>query len=192
MSTLRVPVEAYILGLLPQSNSGRPARGNSLRPLVNGLAVPSFWNRTEINEAFAGANEIWKRGADIEFTPVNISARTECVPADENGMWVHFVQNLRPRGPGIGVGFLYDLPSIDGGWGGGRVVVLSGLKASSGLAGFAGRLLAHELGHVLTSSPAHSTDPSNLMFDAQNPRQVNAGMLTEDQARAARARAVAI
>jgi hypothetical protein len=131
-----------------------------------------FWSRAEVTQAFADANRIWIREAEIEFTPVEISERSEVVPADENGMWIHFVNNLSPRTPGIGVGFVYDLPSQEGGWGGGRIAAISGKKAESGLPGFAGNLLAHELGHVLMDDPNHSlalNETSNLMYGASNP-----------------------
>ncbi len=118
-SRIRIPVKAYILGLFPQfagvSPGGTSTHGENLRPLANGLAVPSFWSRADVTQAFADANRIWIREAEIEFTPVEISERTEVVPADENGMWIHFVNNLSPRTRGIGVGFVYDLPSHEGG-----------------------------------------------------------------------------
>lgn len=195
MTRIRVPVEAYVLSLFPQTENkvqgrGRiPRRGQSLQALVNGLAIPSFWTSAEISEAFSGANNIWKREADIEFTPVNIIPRSESVPADENRMWPYFLNNMAPRSRGVSVSFVYDLPSHDGGWGGGRIAVVSGLKARSGIAGFAGSLLAHELGHVLLSSPNHSAEVSNLMYGSRNPRMANAGLLNPAQVVAARSRA---
>jgi hypothetical protein len=154
--------------------------------------LPSFWGRDEIDAAFAEANRIWTRGADIEFSPVTVSQRSEAVPADEQGMWIHFVNNLSPRTRGIAVGFVYDLPSDEGGWGGGRIAVIAGVKVWSGIAGFAGNLLAHELGHVLMDDPNHLTandDPSNLMFGRRNPRVANAGLLNSTQVTTARTRA---
>lgn len=194
MSRISVPVCAYILSLYPQSASGSQGQsgGQRLQALANGLAVPSFWSRASITQAFADANSIWIREADIEFSPVNISERSESVPADENGMWIHFVNHLPPRSRGVGVGFVYDLPSHEGGWGGGRVVLVSGLKVRLGLPGFAGSLLAHELGHVLTNSDSHSSDPSNLMYDTRNPRVANAGLLDQSQVALARGRAQSI
>lgn len=195
MTRINVPVQAYILGLLPQSAGGargaaRTQRtGQQFQALVNGLAVPSFWTRPEISQAFAEANRIWIREAEIEFSPVTISERSEMVPADENGMWAHFINHLTPRQRGIGVGFVYDLPSHEGGWGGGRVVAISGQKARSGLPGFAGNLLAHELGHVLIDDPNHALSgnvPSNLMYGSRNPRIANAGMLNQRQITLAR------
>ena len=199
MSRIRVPVKAYILGLFPQSAGvspgGAATQGQNLRPLANGLAVPSFWNRVDIIQAFAGANRIWIREAEIEFTPVDISERTEVVPADENGMWIHFVNSLSPKTRGIGVGFVYDLPSQEGGWGGGRIAAISGEKAESGLPGFAGNLLAHELGHVLMDDPNHTlarSETTNLMYGARNPRVANAGLLNEQQINIARNNALKI
>ncbi len=201
MSRIRIPVEAYILGLFPQSRDGNrrrtgtPRRGQRLPALANGLAVPSFWSRAEINQAFATANRIWIREADIEFAPVNVSARVVTVPADERGMWYGFVNQLGPRSGGIGVGFVHDLPSHEGGWGGGRIAVVSGRKARSGLPDFAGSLLAHELGHVLIDDPNHELahdDASNLMFGRRHPRVANAGLLTPDQISAAQRRARAL
>jgi hypothetical protein len=194
-------VDAYILALFPKSLSAsqqasRSVAGSTvLQPLALGLAVPSFWTRHQITQAFDAANGIWTREADIEFAPVTITERTESVPADENGMWIHFVNHLAPKTRGIGVGFVYDLPSDEGGWGGGRIAVISGQKAGEGIAGFAGSLLAHELGHVLIDDPLHSmanNDPSNLMYGSRNPRVANAGLLNKNQVKLARTRALGI
>ena len=194
---IRVSVKAYILTLYPQSGgagrSGGAVQGQNLRALASGLAVPSFWSRAEISQAFEEANRIWVREADIEFTPVETSERDEVVPADENGMWIHFVNHLSPGARAVGVGFVYDLPSNEGGWGGGHVAVLSGNKARSGLSGFAGNLLAHELGHVLTDDPNHilaGGAASNLMHGSRNPRVANAGILNQQQISIARTRAL--
>jgi hypothetical protein len=194
MSRIRVRIEAYILGLFPQSSGASPGRGQRLRALANGLAVPSFWTSTEITRTFAEANRIWIREADIEFSPISISRRTETVPADDHGMWVHFLNHLRPRGGGVGVGFVFDLPSNEGGWGGGRIAVISGQKARSGLPGLAGNLLAHELGHVLMGDPNHglARRPSNLMHGVRNPGMANAGILNQRQIDIARRRAQTI
>jgi hypothetical protein len=192
---IRVSVKAYILTLYPQSggSGGGAVQGQNLRALAMGLAVPSFWSRAQISQAFDEANRIWIREADIEFTPVEISERDEVAPADENGMWIHFVNHLSPGARAVGVGFVYDLPSNEGGWGGGHVAVLSGKKARSGLPGFAGNLLAHELGHVLTDDPNHvlaAGDASNLMHGSRNPRVANAGILNQQQISIARTRAL--
>ncbi|MEE9491904.1 MAG: hypothetical protein V3W04_00800 [Gammaproteobacteria bacterium] len=198
MSTIRVPAKAYILSLLPQSADVGPGhsrfqpRGRRLQALANGLAVPSFWTPNEINRAFSDANDIWKREADIEFTPILISIRSEQVPADEGRMWPYFLNHLSPRTRGVSVSFVYDLPSHEGGWGGGRIAVVSGQRIGSGLAGFAGSLLAHELGHVMLNSPNHSNDVSNLMYGNRNPRMANAGLLNSTQVRSARSRALSI
>lgn len=196
MSTITVPVQAYILTLYPES---APARSRSVRgsgqqlgALAGGLAVPSLWSRSEINSAFAEANRIWGREADIQFSPVDIRERDAVVPADENGMWAYFVNHLTPRTRGIGAAFVHDLPSNEGGWGGGRVVAVSGVKARLGLSGFPGNLLAHELGHVLSNSPDHSSESGNLMHHGRNPRVANAGLLTPEQATAARQRAATL
>jgi hypothetical protein len=159
------------------------------------LALPSFWTRHQITQAFDDANAIWKREADIEFTPVTISERSESVPADEQGMWAHFLNHLTPQTRGVGVGFVYDLPLGEGGWGGGRIAVISGEKVSEGLSGFAGSLLAHELGHVLIDDPLHTLandDPSNLMYGSRHPRVMNAGLLNKRQVNLARTRALAV
>lgn len=201
MSRIRVPIKAYILSLFPQSASAsrrspRPVPGGQqLQALVNGLALPSFWTQAEISQAFAEANRIWIREADIEFSPIDVSSRTEVVPADERGMWIHFINHLSPHTRGISVSFVYDLPSQEGGWGGGRIAVISGRKASSGLPGFAGNLLAHELGHVLIDDPNHRyshNSPSNLMYGHRNPRVANAGLLNPQQVNMARRRAQSI
>jgi hypothetical protein len=198
MSRILVRVEAYFLDLYPQSvgltrGGGASSSGQTLRPLANGLALPSFWGRDEIDAAFTEANRIWIREADIEFSPIAVSERSEAVPADERGMWIHFVNSLSPRTRGIAVGFVYDLPSDEGGWGGGRVAIIAGIKAWSGIAGFAGSLLAHELGHMLIDDPNHLSangDPSNLMFGRRNPRVANAGLLNAGQVSTARTRAM--
>ena len=196
MSTINVPVQAYILALYPASVQprGRSAgtSGQQLDSLAQGLAIPSFWSRSEIDSAFAEANRIWGREADIQFSPVDVRERDVVVPADENGMWACFVNQLTPRSRGIGAAFVQDLPTNEGGWGGGRIVAISGVKARSGLSGFPGNLLAHELGHVLTDSPHHSSESGNLMHHSRNPRVANAGLLTPEQVRDARQRAAAL
>ena len=193
MNPIRITVQAYILDLLPQ-NVGRqpqqprtPSQGQQLQSLANGLALPSFWSPNEINDAFTLANHIWDQ-AKIEFTPVNISRRTEVVPADENGMWIHFVNRLSPRW-GIAVAFVFDLPSNEGGWGGGRIAAVAGAKAIGALAGYQGRILAHELGHILLNTPNHESSPSNLMFGQRHPRVATADLLEPRQITAARTRA---
>jgi hypothetical protein len=163
-----------------------------LQSLANGLALPSFWTRAEIAQAFADANQVWVREADIEFAPINICERSDTVPDDERNMWIYFINHLTPQAGSVGVGFVYDLPSHEGGWGGGRVALISGRKARSGLAGFAGNLLAHELGHILVDDPNHllaRNDTSNLMYGNRNPRVANAGILNQRQIDLARARA---
>ncbi len=105
MVTIKVPVQAYILNLFPENVRGRSlsdprqpvasAKGQQLRSLANGLAVTSFWSVEDIYEAFAGANAVWAQ-AMIEFIPVAIAKRSEAVPADEDGMWIAFVNRLRP------------------------------------------------------------------------------------------------
>ena len=67
--------------------------------------------------------------------------------------------------------------------------MVSGQKARSGLPGFAGSLLAHELGHVLFNSPKHESSPSNLMFERRHPRVVSANLLEPTQITQARTRA---
>ena len=194
---LQVPVEAYILTLYPKDLDpprrapGAPAQSSELTAIALGLAVPSFWSSGQITQAFADANAIWTREADIEFRPVNITQRSEAVPANERDMWIHFINHLSPAGRAIGVGFVYDLPSDEGGWGGGRVAAISGKKASEGIAGFGGNLLAHELGHVLIDDPLHqmADGPSNLMYGSRNPRVANAGLLNPRQVELARTKA---
>lgn len=201
MARIRVAVDAWMLDLFPQTERQRraaaraDAQASRLRPLASGLAVPSFWSAHGITQAFDAANRIWIREADIEFAPVVISERTETVPAESRGMWIHFINNLSPGGRGVGVAFVYDLPDEEGGWGGGRIAAISGLKAAEGLPGFAGNLLAHELGHVLIDDPQHGLagdDHSNLMHRSRNPRVANAGMLNPRQVQLARTRALAL
>ena len=192
MNPIRIAIQAYILGLMPQSVCGRhqptgTSSGQQLQALANGLALPSFWSESEINDAFTLANHVWDQ-AKIEFTPVNISRRTEVVPADENGMWIAFVNRLSPRS-GIAVAFVFDLPSNEGGWGGGRIAAVAGAKAIGALTGYQGRILAHELGHVLLNTPGHLSSPSNLMFGRRHPRVATADLLEPNQIATARARA---
>jgi hypothetical protein len=99
-----------------------------------------------------------------------------------------FVNHLSPRS-GIGAAFVFDLPSNEGGWGGGRIVVVAGAKAIGALPGYQGRILAHELGHLLLNTPHHELSPSNLMFDRRHPRVVTADRLEQHQIAAARTRA---
>ena len=201
MNKISVNICAYILALYPNNlraaeGSRRAATpGQRLDSLAHGLALPSFWSREEILSAFVEANRIWGREADIEFNPINVSRRSHTVPAEGNRMWPVFLRHLRPKGRGIGVGFVFDLPGDEGGWGGSRIVVLSGEKARAGLAGNAGNLLAHELGHVLIDDPQHllaGDERSNLMYRSRNPMQANAGILNDEQKRLARERAATV
>jgi hypothetical protein len=193
MNLIQVAVQAYMLALFPQILSRQPPRqqtraeGLQLESLARGLALPSFWTSAEINDAFAVANRIWAQAA-IEFRPVTISRRAEVVPADESQMWICFVNRLSPRS-GIAVAFVYDLPSNEGGWGGGRIAAVAKAPGNA-LEGFSGRILAHELGHVLFDSPFHTdSSPSNLMFGQRHPRVVTADLLEPDQITRARTRA---
>jgi hypothetical protein len=197
MNPIRIAILAYILDLFPQTIGPRPrqqpaASGSAqqLQALANGLALPAFWTESEINDAFALANRIWDQ-AKIEFTPVTISRRSEVVPADENGMWACFVNRLTPRS-GVGVAFVFDLPSDEGGWGGGRIAAVAEAKAIGAIDGYQGRILAHELGHVLLNTPFHHSSPSNLMFGRRHPRVVTADLLEPEQITAARTRAQAM
>jgi hypothetical protein len=198
MKRITVEISAYILTLYPNcpraaaASKGTAKGVKGLKSLAMGLAVPSFWSRKEILDTFVEANRIWIREAEIEFKPIRVSQRDEVVPADETRMWPYFLRHLKPTGKGIGVGFVHDLPGDEGGWGGGRIVVLSGEKARAGLAGNAGNLLAHELGHVLIDDPEHKLakdNHNNLMYKSRNARVANAGILNTEQKQKARERA---
>jgi hypothetical protein len=194
MNRINVAVRAYILSLFPQNvraTPGTPSVAPSVpqvQALAHGLAVPSFWTVRDINEAFAIANRIWAQGV-IEFSPVTISQRTITVPADEKGMWIAFVNQLSPAS-GIAVGFVHELPPGEGGWGGGRVAAVRWTDNS--IQGFHGRILAHELGHVLLNTPSHVTTTSNLMSGQRHPRVVTADLLDTGQISQARSRAQAL
>lgn len=191
MDPISVAVRAYILGLFPHDVRARPQPQPSrpavplVQALANGLAIPSFWTTGDINEAFLIANRIWAQAA-IEFRPVAISERELVVPADENGMWATFVNQLSPPS-GIAVGFVHELPPGEGGWGGGRVAAVRWTE--NAIEGFHGRILAHELGHVLLNTPGHVTTTSNLMSGQRHPRVVTADQLEPGQISQARARA---
>lgn len=188
MSTIRVGVKAFIYDMLPGGPTPRPPGPLRLRALENGLAMPSFWHTAEINEAFTYANQVWAR-ADIEFSRPVIQRGSGCVPADDDNLWIHFVNQF--RGSGVGVYFVNDLPSNEGGWGGGRIAVIAGAKSIGALRGYQGRILAHELGHVLLGD-THHHDPSNLMYDRRNPRQAYADLLDDTQIGKARRRAASL
>lgn len=197
MDIIKIAVQAYVLGLFPQ-NFDRPARpqtiirsqGRELESIANGLAVPSFWSESEIQDAFAIAGKVWAR-ASIEFSPITISKRKVVVPADEDAMWIAFVNQLSPR-KGIAVGFVHDLPSDEGGWGGGKIAIVSGKETDGALAGYAGSVLAHEIGHMLFDSPNHEGERSNLMFGSRNPKVATADLLEDWQIEKARRRAAAL
>jgi hypothetical protein len=197
MDTIKVAVQAYILGLFPQ-NFDRPVRtqtitrsqGRQLDAIANGLAVPSFWSAKEIEDAFAIANKVWGR-ASIEFAPITITKRSVVVPADEDGMWIAFVNKLSPRS-GVAAAFVHDLPSDEGGWGGGKIAIVSGKETDGALPGYAGSVLAHEIGHMLFDSPDHEGERSNLMFGSRNPKVATADLLEGWQIEKARRRAVTL
>jgi hypothetical protein len=199
MAKIQVPIEAYILSLLPDDPWGKnkskekekdkKAKGpeDELQALANGLALPSFWSNEQIKALFAHANKVWAQ-AEIEFSPIQISSLTEVVPADASKMWIHFLNHI-PPGKGIGAAFVNDLPSNEGGWGGGRIVVIAEEKGVGAVPTFLGSVLAHELGHVLLNTPDHEESPSNLMYHDRHPRKVNADLLEPEQIKAARERA---
>jgi hypothetical protein len=198
MDVIKISVQAYMLDLMPEhigrlSERPKPQTPSSvlqLTALANGLALPSFWTEDEIKQAFEGANKVWDQ-AKIQFAPVTISSRTEAPPADEDGMWRHFVNRLSPHS-GIAVAFVYDLPSDEGGWGGGKIAAISGAKATGAIEGFEGRILAHEMGHILLNTPEHRTTPSNLMYGSRHPRVVTADLLDGTQIDKARSIANAL
>ncbi len=194
MDPIQIPVQAYILDLLPRSFDRLPPRKpgepERLETLALGLAIPSFWTATAINATFALANKVWKQ-AKIEFAPVTITGRSESVPADETATWIHFVNRLTPP-KGIGVAFVDDLPSDEGGWGGGRIAAIADVDTDKALPGFLGSVLAHELGHILLDTPGHESAVSNLMFGKRNPRVATADLLTADQITTARKRAATL
>jgi hypothetical protein len=170
-----------------KSKGKKKPSGLQLDALANGLAIPSFWLSSDIKATFSRANKIWSQAA-IEFAPIQISARAEVVPADENGMWIHFLNHLRPSA-GIAVGFVYDLPSDEGGWGGGRIAVIAEAKADGAIDGYLGSVLAHELGHVLLNTPDHEDTEHNLMYAQRNRRKAYADLLEPGQIKTARERA---
>jgi hypothetical protein len=194
MGTIRIAVRAVKLSLYPQGSGGRPrtvrAGAQRLRALANGLAVPSFWTDPQITEAFRVANRVWAQ-AEIEFAPVTICPGSATMPADEDGMWIALINQLSPRN-GIAAGFVHDLPSNEGGWGGGRIAIVAGKRADGALEGYRGRILAHELGHVLLGEGHELASPSNLMFDRRHPRVVSADILESEQITRARTRAQAL
>jgi hypothetical protein len=191
MNRINIAVRAHILSLFPQNVRATPSAPSvapgvpQVQALAQGLAVPSFWTISDINDAFAIANRIWAQ-AVIEFSPVTISQRTIPVPADDNAMWIAFVNQLSPPS-GIAVGFVHELPPGEGGWGGGRVAAVRWTE--NAMQGFHGRILAHELGHVLLNTPGHVTTTSNLMSGQRHPRVVTADLLEPGQISQARSRA---
>jgi hypothetical protein len=103
-------------------------------------------------------------------------------------MWIALVNQLSPRS-GVAAGFVQDLPANEGGWGGGRIAVVAGQKADGALEGYRGRILAHELGHILLGQDHETNSPSNLMFDRRHPRVMSADQLEDWQITQARTRA---
>jgi hypothetical protein len=191
MSRINLAIRAYILSLFPQNIRATPSAPSvapgvpQVRALAQGLAVPSFWTTSDINDALTIANQVWAQ-ADIEFSPVTISQRTITVPADEDGMWIAFVNQISPQS-GIAVGFVDELPPSEGGWGGGRIAAVR--WTDNAIQGFHGRILAHELGHVLLNTPGHVMTASNLMFGQRHARVVTADLLEPGQISQARSRA---
>ena len=191
MDTIRISIQAYITDLFPQGSPSRRSGGQRVQALANGLAMPSFWSEAEIRQTFKEVNHIWDQ-AKIEFAPVQITRRTDTVPADGDSLWAYIVNNMTPR-HGIGVAFVFDLPSNEGGWGGGRVAAIAGAKSLNALPGYKASVVAHELGHVLLGATHHNhTEPSSLMYDRRNPRIVSANLLDEAEITTARRRAAAL
>ena len=198
MPVITIPACAYMLSMFPENLDGRASSGSTgvIATLEAGLALPSFWTAGEVTAVFAAANAIWMREAEINFAPVTVSERSIVVPANGDDMWHALINRATPMpGHGIGVSFVYDLPDSEGGWGAGRTAAISGEKATSGIAGFGGNLLAHELGHVLMDDINHMMAEgvsSNLMYGHRNPRVANAGQLNARQVARARERAAAL
>ena len=199
MSTISVPAAGIILSLIgDETASASRSREPGMRALAAGLILVSFWTREQITRAFTQANRIWLREADIRFSPVNVSERTEAVPADDLGMTNRLINRLiGPSTPGLAVGFVHDTAGVEAGWGAGRIAVLSSMKARPENGTFAGHLLAHELGHILIEDPFHGMangDRDNLMHPspADSSGNVNAGKLNGRQVEIARERAQAL
>jgi hypothetical protein len=194
MNTITIAAYAYMVDLLPRdsqsrlrSPSPRPDPNNpGIKALEDGLALPSFWTVPEIRDAFTLANAKWDQ-AKISFNLVTVASREEVVPADGDGMWRTLVNRLRPPS-GIAVAFVFDLPSDEGGWGGGHHAVIGGAKAIGAITGYQGGILAHELGHILLGIE-HDDSPSNLMVGRRHPRIVYADQLTPEQIETARVNA---
>ena len=193
MKKINIPLKAHVLTLYPQPATKKQEQSENpqLEVLANGLAQPSFWSHKEINQAVAEASRIWLREAKIEFSLAEIATSAITVPSDDHGMWVGFLNKLSTRGDGIAIAFVHELPANDGGWGGGRIAIVSGKVARSGLVGFAGRILAHELGHILINSEHHSSS-TNLMYASKHYRRVNPGLLEQTQIKKARTTATQI
>ena len=97
------------------------------------------------------------------------SKSTETVAAGDQGICIHLVNHLSPGTSGISGRFVYDLASNQGGWGGGRITLLSG-HARRGLSKFIGSRRARELGQVRFYSTNHSSSPSKLIFEGPTPK----------------------
>jgi hypothetical protein len=189
MPVIKLAVQAYLLDLYPAS--GPKSTDNSDNPrltsLSNGLALPSFWTKEQINTAFAGANKIWNQ-ARIEFSPVTVVEKDMLVPDDDKGLWRTFVNSLSP-GAGaktVGAGFVYDLPGSEGGVGGGRIAVVAWKKAQGAIAGYEASIITHELGHILLGHTHREDDPSNLMYHNRHPRRAAPDLLDAEQVTEAR------
>ncbi|QDU30455.1 hypothetical protein ETAA8_55950 [Anatilimnocola aggregata] len=195
MSVIKIPVQAWILDLYPASTPAKPDSPNNpkLKSIAGGLAIPSFWTNQQINSAFQGANKIWEQ-AKIEFSPVTIGEKEMLVPADDNGMWIEFTNNLSPApgGKGVGVGFVYDLPGSEGGVGGGRAAVIALKKGNDAVASYFPSILAHELGHCLLGHEHREHEPKNLMFDVRHPKRHNPDKLDAEQITKAREHAATL
>ena len=176
MASTKIPISAYILDVYSVDTKK--------------LMGASGWTQPQITQAFADANRIWKQ-ADIEFSPIDISKRDIHVRETDKEMWWDFINGLSPK-RGIGAGFVYDFPSgNEGGCGGGRIAVVGRKKVAGARDGFAGGLLAHELGHALIDHN-HSPERHNLMFESRSPMAVTKDVLDGEQLSKSKVRALEI
>lgn len=166
MTSIKVPIIAYILDVYPASISS------------NRLAMPSFWTKQMINEAFAEANRIWAQ-AKIQFGPIEFQERDIHVRDTDREMWWDFTNELSPK-RGIGAGFVYDFPGPEGGIGGGKIALVGQRKGVGARDGFLGGLLAHELGHVLIDH-THRAERHNLMYESRSATAVTRDVLEKEQ-----------
>ena len=133
---------------------------------------PHGWGQTQVTGLFAVVNRIWRQ-ANIQFAPSSPTSSTIQFPTtirvdkiDNQGM-VHLATQLRSRSrPGCTICCIHEFERGTRAAAAARELSFCAVQRISSVTDAAGRILAHELGHLLLLS--HPEPPRN------GPRAIDA------------------